>query len=194
MNINQRLDKLNQILLSKELMIKGKQGGEICFHIFDYDPKDELSVRDFVKIFISQHSDKGSDLKPYECDLFNLMIEILKREKIKDTSILDLIPDMEAKDGEVRLEKALRSVLSPEMFVKLIQENRDDANLILITSVGKVWPFIRSHTILNNLHHILEDVPVVMFYPGMYDQKELRLFNLFKDDNYYRAFSLVANI
>ena len=74
----------------------------------------------------------------------------------------------------------------------------DNHNLVLITGVGKSYPLVRSHTILNNLHSLLDKVPVIMFYPGMYDQKELSLFNGskfdgLKDDNYYRAFRLVAN-
>jgi len=43
------------------------------------------------------------------------------------------------------------------------------------------------------LHSALDRKPLVMFFPGVYDGRELRLFNLFKDDNYYRAFSLVRN-
>ena len=57
---------------------------------------------------------------------------------------------------------------------------------------------VRSHNILNNLHSVVDEKPVIMFYPGKYDQKGLNLFenNSFeglKDDNYYRAFKLVGN-
>jgi hypothetical protein len=38
---------------------------------------------------------------------------------------------------------------------------------------------------------VLDETPVVMFFPGSYDGQELRLFNTLKDDNYYRAFPLV---
>lgn len=44
---------------------------------------------------------------------------------------------------------------------------------------------------LNNLQHIFDDVPVVLFYPGEYTGQTLTLFNRFIDDNYYRAFNLV---
>ena len=50
---------------------------------------------------------------------------------------------------------------------------------------------MRSHNILNNLHHVFDQVPVVMFFPGSYDGQTLRLFDRFTDDNYYRAFQLV---
>jgi hypothetical protein len=57
--------------------------------------------------------------------------------------------------------------------------------------VGKCYPILRSHTILNNLHQVIDDVPVVMFYPGKYSGQDLLLFGEIKDDNYYRAFKLV---
>ena len=41
------------------------------------------------------------------------------------------------------------------------------------------------------LHQAFVRVPVVMFFPGTYNEQELILFNEIKDDNYYRAFRLV---
>ena len=67
----------------------------------------------------------------------------------------------------------------------------EDHNVIFITGVGKIYPFVRSHTILNNLQEKVDHIPVIMFYPGKYDGQSLNLFGEFKDDNYYRAFQLV---
>ena len=65
--------------------------------------------------------------------------------------------------------------------------------MVFLTGVGKIYPILRSHKILNNLHQVVDNVPVVMFYPGKYDGQELILFGdkEAKDDNYYRAFQLV---
>ena len=59
---------------------------------------------------------------------------------------------------------------------------------MLLIGIGKCYPIIRSHTILNNLHQVVDDVPVIMFYPGIYSGQDLMLFGEIKDDNYYRAF------
>ena len=70
----------------------------------------------------------------------------------------------------------------------------DGQSIILITGVGKAYPIVRSHTILNNLQSIFRKNPVVMMYPGRYEIKNamtLRLFERLDDDNYYRAFPLV---
>ena len=71
----------------------------------------------------------------------------------------------------------------------------DDGNsIVLITGVGKAFPIVRSHTILNNLQSIFRRNPVATTYPGRYAIKErmtMRLFERLDDDNYYRAFPLV---
>ena len=53
------------------------------------------------------------------------------------------------------------------------------------TGVGKSYPLLRSHNVLNNLHQSYLRAPVVMFFPGTYNEQELILFNEIKDDNYY---------
>ena len=64
-------------------------------------------------------------------------------------------------------------------------------DVVMIAGVGRVFPYMRSHHVLNNLQHLFDDVPVVMLYPGQYNGQTLTLFERFTDDNYYRAFNLI---
>jgi hypothetical protein len=57
--------------------------------------------------------------------------------------------------------------------------------------VGNAWTLLRSHTLLNNLHTLMQNIPLVVFYPGEYNGQELSLFGRLGDNNYYRAFRLV---
>ena len=63
--------------------------------------------------------------------------------------------------------------------------------MVIIGGVGRVYPYMRSHHVLNNLQHVFDDVPVVLLYPGEYSGQSLTLFGEFEDDNYYRAFNIV---
>ena len=72
-----------------------------------------------------------------------------------------------------------------------IKNNIEDNSIVFLTGVGKCFPFLRSHKVLNNLHQYIDNVPVVMFFPGEYDGQSLVLFSEIKDDNYYRAFKIV---
>jgi hypothetical protein len=62
----------------------------------------------------------------------------------------------------------------------------------LISGVGNAYPLLRSHNLLNNLHPLMGDTPLVMFYPGIYTGQGLSLFGKLKETNYYRAFQLVV--
>jgi hypothetical protein len=74
---------------------------------------------------------------------------------------------------------------------KIVAETPEHA-VVFLTGVGKVFPFVRSHNVLNNLHQILDSVPVVMFYPGNWNGQTLSLFGTINDGNYYRAFPLIV--
>ncbi len=74
-------------------------------------------------------------------------------------------------------------------FVHLVPP--DETDLVLVSGVGSAYPMLRSHNLLNNLHHLMEDTPLVMFFPGVFTGQGLRLFGKLKENNYYRAFQLV---
>jgi len=44
---------------------------------------------------------------------------------------------------------------------------------------------------LNLLLQGFHRAPVVLFYPGVYDERSLQLFGRIDDENYYRAFRIV---
>ena len=96
------------------------------------------------------------------------------------------------KDKE-KFRKALQSTINiHERLIPKIVEliNESKPQFLMIKGVGSVYPFIRSHTVLNNLQSAVKDIPTLMFFPGEYSGQSLNLFGLLKDDNYYRAFNI----
>ena len=102
---------------------------------------------------------------------------------------------MEKKKGFDRVVRAVNNTMritaEDSLIVNYIKQNTPENSVVFLVGIGKCFPILRSHTVLNNLHHVIDHVPVVMFYPGKYDGQELILFGEIKDDNYYRAFKLV---
>jgi len=145
-----------------------------------------LVVRDYIQHIKKEFSHEGSNRKIIEFDLYKMLIEIAKEKRI-----FERIFHMEENQGKDVLYKAMTNFAKPEIFLQKIKEQIQDHNVVFITGVGKVYPFVRSHTILNNLQEILDKIPVILFFPGKYDGLSLQLFGRFKDDNYYRAFRLV---
>lgn len=160
-------------------------GNEVAFWIFDYPAEKELLIRDTIHK-IKTNFEKQS-IYILEIDLYNLCLGILQ-EKIS----FERITDFEKKKGSNELLNKLKPILKPEVFRDAILTKMDDTvDLVFLTGVGKVWPLVRSHAILNNLQSVITDVPLVMFYPGNYSGFDLSLFGKFKDTNYYRAFRLI---
>lgn len=193
--LNERLDELVHIVEQDSFFTQRSLGGELNFHIFDYDPKDELTIRSFITNFIKKYDYENSKIRPIEIDLFEIMLEILESKKVGEKNILDLSIQKEEKEGSDRVLKALSSMLKPETFANIIKEKSQDKNLIILSGVGKIYPLLRSHIILNNLHSVINDKSLLLFYPGQYDQQQLVLFKSskfdgIKDDNYYRAFQI----
>ena len=185
-NLHRRLDKIIPKMREEKFVQGSGLGNEVSFFVFDYDPVHELIVRDYIEHIKKEFSHEGSNRKLIEIDLYRTMIEIAKEKRI-----FERIFQIEEKQGKEALFKAMVNFAKPDVFLQKIKEKIDDENVALITGVGKVYPFVRSHNILNNLQEVLDKIPVIMFFPGTYDGLSLKLFNRVKDDNYYRAFRLV---
>ncbi|NFO12998.1 DUF1788 domain-containing protein [Clostridium botulinum] len=188
--IYERLDEILPKIVEPNFRENKGLGNEIGFYIFDYNPEEELLVRDRVN-FIKEKVKNAYGLNIKEFDLYEIIIETLIEFGYLDSSF-----KMEKlKGSEHLLLKAIKTCLriteDDDLFLEYIGSRLEGADIVFLTGVGKAWPIIRSHTILNNLHRIVEKQPLVMFFPGTYDGGSLMLFNYLKDDNYYRAFQLI---
>jgi len=187
------LDKISNIISSEKFCKHENLWNEVPYYIFDYDPKDEIIVRKQISSIKKQINNGEIQIKLKEFDLFEILLEILKKESIE----IDDIKALET-DNRDDLEKTKNDIISfttvwksGNMLIDYIYKESTDVDTIFLTWIGKVWPLFRSHTILNKLQQIIMDKNVVMFFPWEYTKLELKLFRKFKDDNYYRAFRLV---
>lgn len=189
-NIHERLGEILPKIVEPDFRKNKGLGNEIGFYVFDYNPEQELLVRDKVKN-IKERAKSVYGLNIVEFDLYEIIIETLI-----NFGYLERCFKMEqSKGSEHVLLKAIKTCLriteDDDLFLEYINSRLEGADIVFLTGVGKAWPIIRSHTILNNLHRIIEEQPLVMFFPGTYDGGSLMLFNQLKDDNYYRAFQLI---
>ena len=178
------LDKVSSRLSEESFLTNKGLSNEVGIHVFCYDPKDELIVREH---FDNLKEDTSVPYRLIERDLYKIFLEICE-----DKHILKSIPNMEERKGKDYLMEQLQKVATPEAFVeKMKYEPHQTGDVLLITGIGKVYPFMRSHKILDNIQHIFADIPVLMLYPGTFDGQTLGLFGKFVDGNYYRAFNLL---
>ncbi len=163
---------------------------EVKYFIFDYPAADELKVRSRINYIQNKNDASSDDYTIQVFDLYEIMLDILKSK-----GRLEKCFELEKSKGFDKLCHGISNLLKVNstdgLIIRYIDEHLLENAIVFITGVGKCYPIIRSHTILNNLHMVIDYVPVVLFYPGKYNGQELMLFDgEIKDDNYYRAFRI----
>ncbi|ONI39099.1 hypothetical protein AN639_02625 [Candidatus Epulonipiscium fishelsonii] len=187
--IDSRFDKLEQKLISPDFRTSKGKANEVNYHIFDYNAKDELIIRDRIDDLLQKYKKGTYDFELKVFDLYDIIMEMLENK-----NFIDKCKNLEKSQGLDKITTGLNQMLrmsednSNNLILKHIKDNIDSNSIVIIKGVGKVFPFVRSHKILNNLHQCIDTVPVIMFYPGKFDEGYLSLFGEIKDDNYYRAF------
>jgi len=186
--LTERLNKILPRIISDDFLKGRGIGNEIAFYIFDYPPEDELRVREHIHFLLDHIPKQRPGLRVKHINLFDFILDYLKSRNLLEKAL-----KMQREEGDEALKEALKGPLHENklatIFVEVAQPQQND--LVLLSGVGSVWPLLRSHTLLNNLHPIMGNTPLVMFYPGRYDGQSLRLFGKLKSNNYYRAFKLI---
>ena len=190
MDLTARLDAMEAAIKKPSFRQSSGKANEVNYWIFDYPPEKELEVRERIE-YMKNKNQKGTDEHQLVVfDLYDIIIDFLERK-----NFIDKCNDFEKQQGFGRIVKAVSNSMkvseNDSLVVQYIQEHTPENAIVFLTGVGKCYPLLRSHNVLNNLHQSYLRAPVVMFFPGTYNEQELILFNEIKDDNYYRAFRLV---
>jgi len=174
-------------LVSSESFLKNlSSGGEVPFYISAYDITNETFLLESIEFL--QKRLKNKSIESLVIDLYEVAINCL----IEDDDIEDYF-ELETSISKKEFIQTLGHALDTEDILiphihQLINEAKPE--VVMIVGVGKVFPFIRSHSIVNHLENIIKDIPLVLFYPGEYKDMKLSLFNRIKTENHYRAFNI----
>ena len=183
-NLLERLDDLRALIQTPEFLEGRGLSNEVNIRIFCYDPKDEMAVRHFTEKLIV---DQSLACHLIECNLYRIFLAICD-----DLDITNAIPDMEEADGKDYLLDQIHAAISQGDYVDRIQyEPHKPGDVLLVTGVGDVFPFMRVHTFLEALQPYFSDIPILVMYPGEFDSHHLKLFNRLQPNDYYRAFKIV---
>lgn len=191
-NLEQAYNKLVTVVSDKGFLANQGLNNEVPFHICPYDPAIQVEMNQMVRQLKNDLRDKS--LSVLEVNLYDLVVEILKAEGdwewiLENESTMSRDELKEELQGVLDIETVITPAISAKMAVA-------DFKVLLITGVGEVFPYIRSHNILNNLQKRAKEKPTLMFFPGAYEHSlesgaSLILFGKLQDDKYYRAFNIL---
>jgi hypothetical protein len=183
-DIKQELDKIKGRIADPAFLANKGLSNEVGIHVFKYAPEHELIVRDYIERLVAAPSDV---YRVIERDMYKILLEILEEKRVLGT-----VPSLEEKKGKEYILAQLQKIATPEAFLaKMKYEPHRRGDVLFLTGVGKVYPFMRSHKMLDSMQQVFSDIPIVMFYPGEFNGQSLILFDKFHDGNYYRAFNLL---
>ena len=183
--IKQELDRIKERISDPSFLANKGLSNEVGIHVFCYDPKDEIVVQDYIRRL---KAEANTPYRIIECDLYEIFLSLLE-----DKRVLRSVPGLEDKRGKDYLLSQLQKIATPEALLARMDDSPHEQgqDVWFTTGIGKIHPFMRSHKMLDTMQHLIEDIPIVMFYPGSFNGQTLNLFNEFLDGHYYRAFNLL---
>eukprot|EP01047_Picozoa_sp_COSAG01_P050906 COSAG01_NODE_5193_length_4419_cov_606.935591_2_plen_207_part_00 len=189
-----RLEHLQKLISSPRFLQKEGLGNEVPFFIIPFKPSETYEINKLRAQLTNRLLKQGIEI--LEINLYDLCHDLLVQEGDWDYWMAN-----EKNEPKEILREELQGALDVErILIPAMAERMADTNfdVMFISGVGEVFPFIRSHNVLNNLQKEAKEKPTVMFFPGEYTHSlangaSLDLFAPIKrleDDKYYRAFNI----
>lgn len=189
--IPERFQHLKAVISGQRFLQKQGLGNEVPFFICPFNPKETVEMELLQHQLVNSLNNDG--VAVLEINLYDLAVGLLK-----DRGIWEQVLAVEPTVAKDQLKELLQGVLDPEQhLVPAIADQIQSVSfdVLFLSGVGEVFPYIRSHNVLNNLQRVAKDRPTVMFFPGEYNHSletgaSLELFSRLRDDKYYRAFNI----
>ena len=189
------VERLFNILRHPDFLAMKGLSGEVPIFIHTYEAEAEDEARQTASALTSRLRNDGISCSLI--DLFDLVLEQLESE-----GRLQRLMEKESTYVRSKFLEAMTGLTDAKtrLVPRLMQRlETEQPRISILTGVGRVYPFLRTHTILESLQPAMMRQPLIMFFPGHYTQEQgvgsqLRLFGslpsppLYKP--YYRAFNL----
>lgn len=185
-NIKERLDILRRNIQEEDFLLGRGLSNEVNIRMFCYDAEDEMIVQHFVN---QLKVDQSLNCRLIECNLYEIFLSICDDKRITNS-----IPSMEERKGKEFILKQMNSVATVGAFIDKMQyePHLKGEDILLLTGVGDVFPFMRVHMLLDALQPHFSDIPILVMYPGKFDGSYMRLFDRLEPNSYYRAFNEIG--
>ena len=191
LTMQERFQHLLAVISGNRFLQMTGIGKEVPFYICPYKPEDALDMERIQKQLSNQLEQSG--IRVLHINLYDLSMNILKND-----GDFEWLIENEQRLPKQRILEEIQGILDVQTV--LVQEigkqlNGNEYDVLFLSGVGEVYPYIRSHNVLNNLQSVAKQRPTLMFFPGAYTQSletgaSLDLFGRLNDDKYYRAFNI----
>jgi hypothetical protein len=184
-------DRLFDILSSSRFLDMEGLGNEVPIFIQPYAVAEEERMSSLVRSLVARMNNTG--ISATHIDLFELIVELLQTSG-RLTRIIEKEPSLTRQ----KMMELMSNLADPGKLVApaLAEKMKEpELKITILTGAGHVYPFLRTHQLLENIQASMMRHPLVLFFPGEYTQtkglgSQLRLFGTQPAKGYYRAFNL----
>lgn len=194
LTLTERFETAYRVMRSSNFLEMKGQIGEVPYFVLAYRPSDEPHVAGEHRRLIKRLRNDGIEV--CDIDLWKLATDLWE-----ETGQWEQILDHERALSKDTFGEAVGNVISPRdhlapRIAQTVAEQQPRPQVVMLSNVGRLFPLVRAHTVLNTLQPLLADLPVVLVFPGEFRQSPtqgsaLILFDRLTDDDYYRAFDLL---
>lgn len=201
-----RFEHLHNVISSQRFLEMKGLNNDLPFYICEFKAIETFDMQRLRRHLVNKLAGmsvsclQGRGVRVLEINLYDLSIELLNAREgsTDDRSLWHEIIAVEPEVEKDSLLELLQNVLDiKEHLIPAIGERlaQTEFDVLFLSGIGEVFPYIRSHNVLNNLQSTAKNKPTVMFFPGEYRHSleqgaSLELFGLLHDDKYYRAFNI----
>ncbi len=183
-SIEERLDRVRALIQDEEFLAGKGLSNEVNIRIFCYKPEEEMAVRHFVQQI---KADQSLRCNLVEYNLYEIFLSICE-----EIGILEAIQEIEEHEGSKFLKDQLHAAIRSDDFVERIKTNSlISGDVLMLTGVGEVFPFMRIHILLSALQPFFPTTPILVMYPGTFNGHNVKLFDRLDSNDYYRAFNVI---
>lgn len=191
LSISDKYSRLLKVTSSERFLQMQGLGKEVPFFICPFSPSQAVEMSRLVQNLVSSLA--GQSIHVLEINLYDLSKELLV-----ERGVWERVLEMETTSTKEQFKELLQGMLDPEQhLIPAISQKMESGpfDVLFLSGIGEVFPYIRSHNLLNNLQKAAKTRPSVLFFPGDYSHSlesgaSLNLFSSFPDDRYYRAFDI----
>lgn len=185
-------DRLLEIMSGERFLNRRGLANELPYFILPYDPKLEIEATEIRKLLIRRLAERSVSL--LDVNLYDVCQSILT-----ERGLWDRLLERETEIDKRAFLETLHSVLDPQKYLVPAIISRVAAAspaLLILSGIGEVFPYVRSHALLTSLQSAAGDQLTVMFFPGDYtfsptSGATLDIFGLKQDDRFYRAINIL---
>ena len=191
-NVSELFKHLSAVMSSERFLKMQGLNSDIPFFICPFPTKLKIEVGNMIPQLVKHLGKNG--IQVLNVNLYDLCLD-----ELRDNGVLDQLLEVEPDSDKDYFLESMQSILDVETHVIPAIQKKISAwekvDILFLTGIGEVFPYIRAHNLLNNLQSAAKDFPSVLFFPGKYEHTleqgaTLQLFDRLPSDKYYRAYDI----